>query len=274
MGIIYKLTSPGLEKHAYIGQTIHSLEHRKYGHANGAKFHKLRGETKSGYCVALCNAINKYGFENFETEILIECDDSMLDIYEREMIKKYNTLSPNGYNLTSGGAAGCTFSEETRIKMGHAISFAIIDSIDKYRKNNEAKGCVKHIQFITRRGVRIFRIENHPLCKLKEFGSKTLSNDILKANAEKFIEELERTGIPYKKNENPYGNGISKSKNGYTIHLQNEGEPYRRCFENTELDDSEKLLLAQNCVNEIQEIWKMDAVQRLNVCRLINDYII
>lgn len=49
----------------------------------------------------LYNAINKYGEENFEMEILEWCRN----YNEREVywIKKLNTLSPNGYNISEGG---------------------------------------------------------------------------------------------------------------------------------------------------------------------------
>lgn len=266
MGIIYKLTSPSNK--TYIGQTIQSFHRREQRHANDAKFYKLRGE-KSGYCVALCNAINKYGMENFQTEILMECDDSMLDAYEREMIKKYDSLSPNGYNLTTGGT-NSEFSEETRLKMSKSISNAITFSIDKYRKNPEAKGCKKHIQCINRRGVKVFRIENHPLCKLKEFGSTKIPIEILKQRAEEFLDELEKSGKPYQKKT--LEKGIMKTKNGYRIGLKHEGEFYAKYFENTVVPDEEKLQLARDYVKSLQDNWAADAVQRLDVIRRIMEY--
>lgn len=44
-----------------------------------------------------------YGIQNFDFEILEECNVQDLDDREMFYIKKYNTISPNGYNLTAGG---------------------------------------------------------------------------------------------------------------------------------------------------------------------------
>ena len=92
MGIIYKLTSPSGK--IYIGQTTRSFQQRLKEHI-----------TQSG-CVILSFALKKYGFENFEKEILITCDDDLLNIKEIEYIKLFNSLEPNGYNIRTGGSAG------------------------------------------------------------------------------------------------------------------------------------------------------------------------
>lgn len=89
-GFIYKYTSPS--GFSYIGQTIHSLEERA-GH--GGKGYKG--------CSRFYAAIQKYGWENFEVEILAEVKYKDLDEAEIKYIQIFNTLSPNGYNLTAGG---------------------------------------------------------------------------------------------------------------------------------------------------------------------------
>jgi hypothetical protein len=64
----------------------------------------------------LKNAINKYGKDYFYMETLWEsdvCSPDELNSKEIEFIKKYNTLSPNGYNLTEGGSGG-RHSNETK----------------------------------------------------------------------------------------------------------------------------------------------------------------
>jgi len=49
-------------------------------------------------------AIKKYGKENFRKEILFETNNKeVLCEKEKEYIIECNSLSPNGYNLTSGG---------------------------------------------------------------------------------------------------------------------------------------------------------------------------
>ena len=89
-GYIYKYTSPSGK--SYIGQTTRSLKERA-GH-NG-KFYKGSNE--------FYRAIKKYGFENFEVEILAEVLKEQLDKMEIKYIQIFNTLSPNGYNISPGG---------------------------------------------------------------------------------------------------------------------------------------------------------------------------
>lgn len=89
-GFIYMYTSPSGKK--YIGQTIHSLMER-----SGKRGHGYRG------CECFYSAIQKYGFDAFKREILKEVKISELDETEKEFIQKYNTLMPNGYNISAGG---------------------------------------------------------------------------------------------------------------------------------------------------------------------------
>lgn len=58
-----------------------------------------------------------YGFDSFELAILKECDDSESDKWENYYIKQYNTLFPNGYNITNGGIRGWHHTEESKHKM-------------------------------------------------------------------------------------------------------------------------------------------------------------
>jgi group I intron endonuclease len=57
-------------------------------------------------CPALQDAVNKYGIDHFKFEILIICFDDDRFKYEIDYIKKYNSMVPNGYNLTKGGEGG------------------------------------------------------------------------------------------------------------------------------------------------------------------------
>ena len=89
-GFIYMYTSPSGKK--YIGQTIRSLVER-----SGKRGHGYRG------CECFYSAIQKYGFDTFKKEILKEVKVSELDETEKEFIQRYNTLTPNGYNISAGG---------------------------------------------------------------------------------------------------------------------------------------------------------------------------
>jgi hypothetical protein len=48
----------------------------------------------------------KYGVENFKFEMLIICFDEDVVKFEKEYIKKFNSIQPNGYNILSGGQIG------------------------------------------------------------------------------------------------------------------------------------------------------------------------
>lgn len=68
----------------------------------------------------LTRARNKYGLENFKTEVLEVCDDSMLDEMERYWIKKLNTIFPNGYNFTTGGTNGAEMTDDVKQRISDA----------------------------------------------------------------------------------------------------------------------------------------------------------
>ena len=107
MGYIYMIRNTVNGK-AYIGQTIQKVEKRIDQHFNRTN------------CSALHNAIEKYGRDAFTIEILHEVLDIFLDELEIEEIKKHNTMSPNGYNLTTGGNSNTFVSDETRRKLSEA----------------------------------------------------------------------------------------------------------------------------------------------------------
>ena len=102
MGIIYlhECLTTGKK---YVGQTINSLEAR----------------ISHGYNNAMGSAIEKYGWENFQSKIIEECDNEKLNEREMHWIAELNTIAPNGYNLTMGGKStrGYIHSKESRQKM-------------------------------------------------------------------------------------------------------------------------------------------------------------
>lgn len=108
-GIIY-IVKNNITDNYYIGQTIKSLYERKLSHIRESKrsnfyFHK---------------ALNKYGIDNFTWEILEHCDSKEeLDEMEFHYIKQYNSMRPNGYNLTYGGdgVVGFKFTDESKHKL-------------------------------------------------------------------------------------------------------------------------------------------------------------
>lgn len=90
--LIYKITNK-TNGNSYIGQTIRTIEERWTEHCK-----------KTSDCSAIANAIQKYGKENFDIEIICSAlSIEELNKKEQYFIKEFNTLKPNGYNLTTGG---------------------------------------------------------------------------------------------------------------------------------------------------------------------------
>src|SRR6185369_12787435 len=108
--IVYLATNKITGKH-YVGITGVGLHERIIRHASSAKYKKN----------AMACAIAKYGIRSFVWEVLHLCS-SKDEMYKMEMfyINKYNSISPNGYNLSVGGehsALGVKHSAETRRKV-------------------------------------------------------------------------------------------------------------------------------------------------------------
>jgi group I intron endonuclease len=105
MGYIYILTSPSGK--SYVGQTTRPIEKRFKEHQN-----------KKGRCVAIYNAIQKYGWEKIEKD-WYECPDEDLNFDEELLVREMGTLAPDGYNLKEGGDNG-QMSEESKQKCREA----------------------------------------------------------------------------------------------------------------------------------------------------------
>lgn len=103
--VVYLITNL-INGKQYVGQTTQALEERW----------RLHLSERSG-CLALKSAIDKYGKDNFIIEPLMSCNSlEELDKSESSAIQSLNTLSPAGYNLTTGGERP-SFSAESRLKM-------------------------------------------------------------------------------------------------------------------------------------------------------------
>ena len=82
---IYKITNL-INNKSYIGQTSNFN--------NRMICHKCRN------VLLIDKAIQKYGADNFKYEILLsDIPVEEIDKIEQEYILKYNTLTPNGYNV-------------------------------------------------------------------------------------------------------------------------------------------------------------------------------
>lgn len=119
---IYKYTNK-INNHVYIGQSI-NLEQRQYAHKSSAF-----NEKANDYNSQFHQAIRKYGFDNFEYEIIAELSNTeyskeMLDDLEKYFIKYYDSYR-NGYNATPGGD-----ENENRSQKGEKNGRALLKESD------------------------------------------------------------------------------------------------------------------------------------------------
>lgn len=106
MGYIYLITNK-INRKQYVGQTLEEDIHTRWDR------HKKKCPRSLGrYILA---AYNKYGIENFKFQIICICFNEDCNKYEGEYIQKFNTISPNGYNLMSGGNNGKHHPETKRL---------------------------------------------------------------------------------------------------------------------------------------------------------------
>lgn len=117
VSVIYKLTNLQNGK-IYIGQTKGSLRKRVISHLSHAnKFTKSKKHH-------LQFALQKYGYNNFQIEIIEACDPSRLNDREVFWIRYYNSTDPDkGYNCTNGGD-GCSIAREIKDSTRDKISKA------------------------------------------------------------------------------------------------------------------------------------------------------
>ena len=94
----------------YIGQTTRPIEKRLEEH-----------QKENSNCVAIYNAIKKYGWDKIEKD-WYECPDEDLNFDEELLVREMGTLPPGGYNLREGGGNNGKMSEETKRKMSEACS--------------------------------------------------------------------------------------------------------------------------------------------------------
>ena len=82
--------------------------------------HLSRAKSPLTHKSALYSAMVKYGIDNFSIKILELCDSSLLNPRESFWIKELNCMSPNGYNLDSGGDYPEVISDEWKLKNSEA----------------------------------------------------------------------------------------------------------------------------------------------------------
>jgi group I intron endonuclease len=105
MGYIYRIVNK-INGKQYIGQSEQDdINDRWRGHIYCINNDKG--------CPLLTDAFRKHGLDNFRFEVIVICFDEDRYRFEKEYIKLYNTMAPNGYNLTEGGEPGGNFKGKT-----------------------------------------------------------------------------------------------------------------------------------------------------------------
>lgn len=107
---IYKILNK-ITNQCYIGKALNGFKNRYKG------VYWFNGKNVNSY---LKNSIKKYGIDNFDIIILhnIEFkDNELLSKLEKQEILNNNSLYPNGFNFTTGGEGGFTFSDVSLKKM-------------------------------------------------------------------------------------------------------------------------------------------------------------
>ena len=71
--------------------------------------------------------------DKFTFKVLVECNIDNINDIEIKLIEEYNTLAPNGYNLTKGGQNYIEISDITKEKMSISAKNRIHQNLDEIR---------------------------------------------------------------------------------------------------------------------------------------------
>lgn len=111
MGYIYKITNK-LNNKIYIGQTIKERATDRFSQHRYLANH-IDQENSISY---LHRAMHLQGVDNFSFEVIEQVENEQLNEREKYWISFYNSLAPNGYNLTEGGAGTIGYSRPQSVE--------------------------------------------------------------------------------------------------------------------------------------------------------------
>lgn len=105
---IYKITN-AINNKIYIGQTVKPIEHRMHQHILGSSNPKYK----------LHRAINKYGSDVFQIEIIQKCQNKTeADETEKHFIQLFNSTNDDiGYNIAPGGQGGDIKTSDQKLEL-------------------------------------------------------------------------------------------------------------------------------------------------------------
>jgi hypothetical protein len=127
---------------SYIGQTKYTFKKRIDKHLQRSAANDFKPQ-----CWAFNAALRLYEWKSWKHEILIICDNEMMNYYECKFIDMYNTIAPKGYNLTPGGEGNSSKrSQDTKDKLSLSKrkydTFTTTTNVTEV--NYESEGRIEH----------------------------------------------------------------------------------------------------------------------------------
>jgi group I intron endonuclease len=220
IGYIYSFTFPNSKQ--YIGQTIRPYLERWRQHKKVSKMPSAKE-----YDHLMYRAIRKYGWDNILKDVICSCNIEQINDLEILYIAKMKTLSPDEYNMTTGGSQNMIMSKESRTKMSNKAKerFSNPDAIAKisdaakkrfadpdekkahsarmknrdtssFRRCEETKDLPKYVTISRNQtGIR-YRIAGHPNCKSKYFSSDLLDEEGRRDSLTRCLQYLQTINDP------------------------------------------------------------------------------
>lgn len=193
MGYIYEIVNK-LTGKKYIGQSRQDDINKRW------KEHCRNINTD--YCPYLYSAFRKYGIDNFKFRLICICFDEACDDMEKYYISKYNSLSPNGYNLDSGGNISKLIHPDTKEKIRQRL-LGKKHSDSRKQKNRESHIGYKHTDIAKQkmsemRKGKLFSQEARMNMSKGQMGHKVCDNtkeSVAKANKNRIWTQEMRTKI-------------------------------------------------------------------------------
>lgn len=211
--IIYKVTNKVNDKY-YIGLTTSTLEKRKIEHISNSKNPDMY----------FTRALQKYGPENFDWEIIDTADDiEMLQIKEMFWIWHWKSHSPLGYNLTDGGEGTFGYIHTEEAKEKNRKAHLGYKHTEEWKRNRRNKMKLEKNPFYgknhteeSKEKMRLANLGKEPWNK----GLTKETNEIIKYQSENMIGKKNKLGYKFTQEEKEriYGNR----------HLSTKGKPWSK----------------------------------------------
>ena len=289
-GVIYCITNI-VDGKKYIGQALSYIYKKgktvKHGVEGRFKIHKHDALKGSESCPKLYNAMRNHGIDNFKTELIKIClaqdllNEETKKILELDTIKKgYNVIAQYNMNLETLRNKDKRLSRIDKIKYTMKEKWtndeqyiknttqANLEAVKKRALDGKTRKCnnknLPNNIYKTDDGydIRIMRNGEH---KITSVTSKTKLDEELLIDAintrDKLIAEMEK-GIIKRHNKKLDHNGNELPKcisafqaksNGYKIVVRKANKRIDRVFTDSTLSMDEKLKLAKEKLQEIQE---------------------